>query len=336
MTVKNRQLSIRVDDSSQVASARRAVSDLAHRLGFDETHTGKAALITTEAATNLLKHAPGGEILVRELLPQSRNSQSGIEIIAIDSGPGIASLSQSMSDGTSTTGTSGTGLGAMQRIAHCFEVHTQLGKGTVVCMRLWNGEQAAALCAADIGAVCLPMPGEIECGDGWDSVADGSGLVVAVADGLGHGPEAALASNAAIDVVGQFPSYSPTRMIESAHGALRATRGAALAVARLDGRVLNFAGVGNISATIFQGSARKQLVSHNGIVGNNVRKIQEFAIPVKKDDVLIMSSDGLTTSWSLDAYPGILFSDPAVIAAVLYRDFWRRRDDVTVAVIRFT
>ncbi|MGV3742414.1 MAG: ATP-binding protein [Burkholderiaceae bacterium] len=336
MTVKNRQLSIRVDESSQVAAARRAVTDLAYRLGFDETHMGKAALITTEAATNLLKHAQGGEILVRELPAQSEHAQSGIEVLAIDSGPGISSLPQSMSDGTSTTGTSGTGLGAMQRIAHCFEVHTQLGKGTVICMRLWNGEQPAAVCAADIGAVCLPMPGEIECGDAWGSARNGAGLVVAVADGLGHGPEAALASNAAVDVVGRFASGSPTRLIEAAHGALRATRGAALALARLDDGMLNFAGVGNISASLFQGSVRKQLVSHNGIVGNNVRKIQEFAMPVEKGDVLIMCSDGLTTSWSLDAYPGILFSDPAVIAAVLYRDFWRRRDDVTVVVIRFS
>jgi anti-sigma regulatory factor (Ser/Thr protein kinase) len=336
MLVKNRQMSIRVDDASQVSAARRAVSDLAFRLGFDETHVGKAALITTEAATNLLKHAAGGEILVRELPVGEGDTAAGIEIVAIDSGPGIGSLPHSMVDGTSTSGTSGTGLGAMHRIAHYFEVHTHPGKGTVICMRLWGEEPTSRTpLRTEVGAVCIPLPGEVECGDAWECIDDDADKVVMVADGLGHGPEAALASGTAVSVPGRFPGSSCARLMDIAHGELRATRGAAIAVTRITGNTLTFAGVGNIAACVFQGCSRKQLVSHNGIVGNNLRKVQEFSVPLEGGDLLVMNSDGLASNWSLDAYPGILSSDPAIIAAVLYRDFWRRRDDVTVLVIRF-
>jgi hypothetical protein len=47
-----------------------------------------------------------------------------------------------------------------------------------------------------------------------------------------------------------------------------------------------------------------------------------------------MHSDGLLTNWSLDAYPGLLTRHPALIAGVMYRDFRRGRDDVTVLAVR--
>lgn len=335
----NRQLALRVDDASQVASVRRAVSDLAYRLDFDDTYIGKAALLATEASTNVLKHADGGEILLRELsaADAAGNPLRGIEILAIDAGPGIDCLNQSMTDGVSTTGTAGTGLGAMRRIASSFEVYTLRDKGTVVCLRLWNADGVPAEVATQIGGVCLPMPGETSCGDAWTSHSDGRICNVLVADGLGHGPDAAAAADAAVEAHTKHSAYAPGQMIDCAHGALRSTRGAAVAAARLDcaAGTLTYAGVGNIAAILIQAQGRRQLVSHMGIVGSNVRKIQEFNVEWQRGDVLILHSDGLSTQCSTDDYPGLLSSDPAIIAAVLYRDYWRRRDDVTVVVVRF-
>lgn len=332
------QIAMRVDDASQVASARRAVSDLAYRLGFDETYVGKAALLATEVSTNILKHANGGEVLLRALsdVDAAGEPLHGIEILGIDTGPGMDCLHQSMTDGVSTTGTSGTGLGAMRRIAASFEVHTQRDKGTVVCLRLWNAEGVPVKAAAQVGAVCLPMPGETSCGDAWTVRKDASTCDVLVADGLGHGPDAAVASDAAVAAFTKHPAYAPGQMVDCAHGALRATRGAAVAAARLDrtAATLTFAGVGNIAAVLLQAQGRRQLVSHMGIVGSNVRKIQEFSVEWQPGDVMILHSDGLATQWSTDDYPGLVSSDPAIIAAVLYRDYWRRRDDVTVVVVR--
>lgn len=339
MNTAGRQVCLRVEDASQIAAARRAASDLAHHIGFDETYIGKAALLVTEAATNLLKHANGGEILIRDLPGGVQpHGPSGIELLVIDKGPGIASLNQSMTDGVSTAGTSGIGLGAMQRIASTFEIFTAPNKGTVICMRLWPANDAPIISSMDIGVVCLPMPGEDICGDAWSVAADKSGCSVMVADGLGHGPQAAAAAEPATAMLKKYPLYSPAQLLDATHGALRATRGAAVAIGHFNyaTATFSFAGVGNISTTVLQAQGRKQLMSHNGIVGANMRKTQEFSVSWQDNDILILHSDGLASQWSFDAYPGLLVSDPAIIAAVLYRDFWRRRDDVTVLVLRYS
>jgi len=132
------------------------------------------------------------------------------------------------------------------------------------------------------------------------------------------------------------PSLRPADQMEVCHTALRATRGAAMAVALLDPelRQLRFAGVGNIGACIVDGGPRRQLVSHNGIVGHNMRKVQEFTLPCAPGALVILASDGITTQWDLDQYPGLVACDPSIIAAVLLRDFARGRDDASVLVQR--
>ncbi|MGZ8295425.1 MAG: serine/threonine protein kinase, partial [Telluria sp.] len=100
-----------------------------------------------------------------------------------------------------------------------------------------------------------------------------------------------------------------------------------------DGK-LQFAGVGNIAGSVIGGGPRRHLLSHNGIVGSNLRKVQQFEQPWDSGSLLILHSDGLGTRWDLDAYPGLAFAHCAVIAAVLYRDFTRGRDDATVVAVR--
>jgi hypothetical protein len=75
-------------------------------------------------------------------------------------------------------------------------------------------------------------------------------------------------------------------------------------------------------------------MSHNGTVGLQVRKIQEVSYPWPADAVLVMHSDGLQSHWRLGQYPGLAQRDAALIAGVLYRDFTRGRDDVSVVVQR--
>ena len=187
--------------------------------------------------------------------------------------------------------------------------------------------------------MCLPLASEHVCGDAWNVVCEGHELSLMVADGLGHGPLAAQASERASALLeDSSPGLPPlpAPFIDLAHGALRATRGAALAVAHIDSaqRELRFAGVGNIAACAFDAHQRRHLLSHNGIVGSNLRKVQEFRYPWQLGTMLIMHSDGLHTRWDLEQYPGLAHCHPSLIAAVLYRDFSRGRDDVTVVVLR--
>ena len=209
--------------------------------------------------------------------------------------------------------------------------------------RLWSGPLPKHLLRPDpleIGAVCLPKPGQEVCGDGWAIHQRPGRSLLLVVDGLGHGPAAAEASLEAVRVFQEKPHLSPTAMIEAAHAALRHTRGAAVALAEVDipHQVVRFAGVGNIAGVISFGYAQDRLpsggsrnmVSHNGTVGHRVRKIQEFTYPWPEGALLVIHSDGLATRWSLDRYPGLARRHPSLIAGVLYRDYSRRRDDVTV------
>jgi hypothetical protein len=97
---------------------------------------------------------------------------------------------------------------------------------------------------------------------------------------------------------------------------------------------VRYAGVGNISAVIVTGEGTRSLVSHNGTVGHQMRKAQEFVYPWTSGALLVVHSDGLATHWKLDQYPGLLRQDPALVAAMLYRDHSRRRDDVSVVACR--
>lgn len=318
-----------VTDSSGIAAVRRAGNTLAGTLGFNETVAGKAALVITEAATNVLKHAGSGDILLR---PLERAGTLGMEILAVDKGPGFANLDLAMRDGMSTAGSYGVGLGAMQRVANEFDLYTDRNHGTVLRMAVWA--TAAPSTPWTVGAVCLPLPSEHACGDAWGTACRNTELLLMVADGLGHGPEAARASQAAVALVDAQALFAPEAMLQHAHAALRGTRGAALAVACLNlaEGTLRFAGIGNISVSLHAASTSKHLVSHNGIVGSNMRKVQEFQLDFGDDDILIMHSDGLTTRWDLERYPGLLRHHPSLIAAVLYRDYARHRDDVSVVV----
>lgn len=330
---EGRQTIFAIGDPSGIAAARRGAEQLMQGQGFDDTVIGKVALVITEAATNLIKHAAQGDIVVRLL---RAGSVMGLEILAIDSGPGMTDLALNMRDGMSTVGTWGVGLGAMQRMADEFDIYTRPGKGTAIRMVMWSAPSDVPVRKWQVGAVCLPLVGEEVSGDAWAADCIATGALLLVADGLGHGPLAAEASEAAARVVAVHPGASPALILEEAHEALRDTRGAAVAVARIDtaAKEITFAGVGNISACVQYSDERRQMISHAGIVGNNMRKLQEFVLPWPDDTALILHSDGLGTRWDLEQYPGLAARHPSLIAAVLYRDFARGRDDVCVLVVR--
>jgi hypothetical protein len=229
------------------------------------------------------------------------------------------------------------GFGALRRIAGAFDLYSQPGIGTVIVARVFADGKAFSPHARPVGIVRQAKSGEPVCGDNWIARWFADGWVCAVADGLGHGVIASDAASAIIDEVRIAPSrFSPTEILEAAHRAAKPTRGAAFGVAVLDqaARVIRYAGIGNIAAVVLNGAERRHLVSHNGIVGHEYRKVSEFAQPWQAHSVLVLHSDGIGTHWDLARYPGLLARDPSLIAGVLYRDFTRGRDDATVVVLK--
>jgi len=327
-----RQCIVSISDASGVAQARRCAAELAGAAEFDEETAGELAIAVTEAGTNLFKHARGGSIAARII---DGKGVAGVEVIAIDKGPGIANLAASMRDGHSTAGTPGHGLGALQRMTSEMEVWSRPGAGTLLRFVVWPKADAMADGLA-MGVVTAQKSGEEVSGDGWCIVQGRGRLVVFVVDGLGHGLEAANAARAAVDAVRKHAQLDAPAIIDVVHGALRPTRGAAGAVALLqpESELCVFCGVGNIAASIRGNGSTRSMVSHNGTLGHQVRKIQDFQYPFPKGSLLIVHSDGIGSRWDLAAYPGIETRHPALVAAALYRDHDRGRDDLTVLAMR--
>lgn len=322
-----------INEPSEIYAARRAAAKLAQTLNFDDLRRAQLELVITEAGTNIIKHAQRGEILIRAL---THGDDFGVEIIAIDKGPGISNIQFHMKDGNSTTGTYGGGLGAMSRLTQEFDIYSEINQGAALVMVIWADKIPTPNLNWKIGTVCLPLIGELVCGDAWTAESDGKNLTLLVADGLGHGPDAAKASLAAVAVIPVNLNKSPAALMALTHTALHGTRGAAVAISQIDETrsQIKFAGVGNIAVSIFISTGRRHLISHNGIVGSNLRKVQELAEPWEDGALLIAHSDGLGTRWDLDNYPGLARAHPSLIAAILYRDFTRGRDDVTIVVVR--
>jgi anti-sigma regulatory factor (Ser/Thr protein kinase) len=328
------QLNFTITHASDVAAARRAGQKLADALGFDDTKAGRLAIIITEAATNILKHAGEGTVTI--MRTQSGVATAGVDVVAVDNGPGIGDLEFSLRDGVSTAGTAGTGLGALRRQADEFDVWTRHGRGAAFFMRVWQGATPPEPCGMEVGALCTPLAGEEACGDGWAVSCNADGATLLGVDGLGHGPEAAKAAAGAIQALEKRPAAAPADVLQTAHELLRLTRGAALSAARVDygSGDLRFAGIGNVGGLVYDGMARRALVSHNGIVGHNMRKVQEFTAPFPPGALCVLYSDGIQSQWDLGDYPGLHVRAPALVAAVLMRDFIRRRDDAMVLVAR--
>jgi serine/threonine protein phosphatase PrpC len=190
------------------------------------------------------------------------------------------------------------------------------------------------------GVVQVNAPNEEMCGDSWRIAERGDVCAVLIADGLGHGPLAADAAEAASKCFVDYGLESTTEFLTHCDRQLRGTRGAAVAIAQINRRSgkIAYAGVGNIAAHLRSrlATSGRGLVSHNGTVGVEVRRLQQFDYDCPEDALLVMHSDGLQSRWSLEGYPGLVHRHASLIAAVLYRDFTRTRDDVTVCVVRFS
>lgn len=334
-----RQESYAIGEMSQVGEVRRAVERLAQAAGFGETARGRAAIIASELATNIVRHAgKPGEVLVQVLDP---DGEAQLELLAIDRGVGM-DVGRCMQDGYSTGGTHGNGLGAVSRLASVFDVYSVEGAGTVLMARIGReappqgAGRSPSSSTIQVGAVSRALEGEIENGDTWRVSASCDRLAMLVVDGLGHGPLAASASTAAAECFLRQPFADPVESLSSIHRALGGSRGAAgsCVVVDLGTRSAAVAGVGNISVSYHSEGVRKSIGGHNGTLGVIPSRPRAFHYTLPPDSLLLLSSDGLKTRWSLDQYPGLAHRHPATIAGVLYALHARQMDDVTVVAVR--
>ncbi len=337
---------IAIEEGSQPAEARRIARKIACDIGFDEAASEQIAIVATEAGTNLLKHAGGGEILLRRIEGEEAPGVHALELLAIDRGPGMENLDLCLENGYSTSGSAGQGLGAIVRLSAESDFYSVPGKGAAVLARWRTNGVASPLRAPSqsddapwlrLGAVSVFKKGQEVCGDSWGVEQGAFATTILLADGLGHGYEASLASREAVRMLHANSDLGPAQLMERCHQALRSSRGAAVSIARIDRErgTLHFCGAGNVSGQVYSGAASRQnLVTVNGTVGHQIPRLREFAYPWPEDGILVLHSDGLSTATGLEAQPGLAARHAGLIAGVLYREFSRGVDDATVVVAK--
>lgn len=335
--LKNLQaLCVLILEESDIGAARRKAKLLASSHHFLASEQEKIALIISELGSNLIKH--GIKNKNKYLLFQviEKDGVKIFEIVAIDPGPGMKSVAECLEDGYSSTSTGGNGLGAVSRLSDFLEIYSLPSVGSLLLAHVFLKPTINNFLPSnfDIGGICLPILTEERAGDGWSFYQDHKRLLILVADGLGHGAEASVASERACKVFDSNIHESPLELISIINKELKGTRGAAVSVMEID-KIKNqvkYAGLGNVSGSVVVDKKVHRLMSHDGTAGLNCYSIREHSCPWSADAFFIMHTDGLTSRWTTEPYPGLSMRHPTLIASVLFRDFFRGNDDVTIVI----
>jgi anti-sigma regulatory factor (Ser/Thr protein kinase)/serine/threonine protein phosphatase PrpC len=326
---------IEVTWQGDVREACDSARQLALTIGFPTAHGDEIELAVKELATNLLKHASRGSI---KLLSVAGEGRSGIQIEAEDRGLGIADIDRAITDGYSTAGGLGLGLGTVNRLMDEFEIHSQPGAGThIVCQRWLRPERSNQLAGElEFGAASRPRRGEPENGDAflfrqWEGFA-----LTGVIDGLGHGVFAQRAAQTGRQYIENHFDQPLDSLFRGVGRACRSTRGVVMALARFDcgKQKLTLASIGNVEMRLFGSEQKFSPVVRRGILGLNAPNPFCFDHPWKGDCVLVLHSDGLSTHWTLNDFPEILSESPAKAAYRLLAALGKPDDDATVVVVR--
>ena len=326
---------------SDIGHVRRTTQVLAAGLGFDPTGVAELAIAATELATNLVSHAAVEGVIT--LAAFGDTPSPGIEIVSNDRGPGIADIDLAFSDRTSTRADSmGSGLGAVRRMVDRLDVYSSVGgngedgpQGTIIAARKWVDSPPTAA-PFDYAMWTRAVSGQTVNGDGAALIEDGAGLLVALADGLGHGPEAATASATAMAVIRRHPDRDFEWLLNRLNGALRRTRGAAIALVRIDPvrRVLVHAAVGNVEMRLHP-QPKSHRTARPGIVGTApVLRFKITELPWPAGASLALYSDGIAMGWGLHETAVRASNRAALMCHLIARDHARATDDASVVVVR--
>jgi anti-sigma regulatory factor (Ser/Thr protein kinase) len=339
-----------VHDTTRIRDVRVATEAACAHAGLDARRTAAAALVSTELATNLLRHAGGGHMVINLVAPSDTAvdaAEKWVQIISLDHGPGIGDVEMALSDGFTTLPTSlGAGLGTCLRLANDFDLYSRPGHGTVGAARIGPAPTAHRAIspgrhtAERAGGINVSLALAEHSGDAFTWVRSGTRLTMMLADGLGHGAKAAQASITAVEQLQRTADLAPGEILRHLDAALRSTRGAAVAIGQLDETtgMFTFSGVGNVGARMRVEDSWQPLLSHPGIVGAHFpARPPVQRMPWRRDSLFILHSDGLPSRWTPPTDPRLLDHDPAVIAATILRDAGSAarplRDDTSVAVL---
>lgn len=321
----------RLEGQSDIGAARRSATEVAQRLGFPESRVAEVGLVASELATNAVVHASAGSLLVRVWRHSAR---ADIELLVIDSGPGVDDIDGLFADGVSTRGTLGIGLGAVRRLSNEVVAVSNPRQGSILhCILASHARDDVD--RRHVDGLTRPFSGEDVCGDAWSYAVDGARVALLLADGLGHGALAAVAARSAVAVFDADPFAGPMRQIEHCGPRLSSTRGAAVLAIDLDraSGSIRWCGVGNIVGRVVDFQRSRALLSQPGIVGHRVGRLREDSMDLPAEAVLVAHSDGLTHKWDVGDWADAAGYGPTMLCATLLRAAGLRHDDASVVAV---
>lgn len=195
------------------------------------------------------------------------------------------------------------------------------------------------------GVAQFTLPGETESGDRHVVQPAGGGVLVGVADGLGHGAEAAAAARAAVATLKEHASEALLPLLQRCHGVLVGTRGVVMSLAFFQGGdgSMTWLGVGNVECVLLYTDlaalpaspprpARTSLVTRGGIVGSQLPQLRAEVISIVPGDTLIVATDGIK-----DGFADGLGTEtpPQLLADQILARFHKGTDDALVLVARY-
>jgi serine/threonine-protein kinase RsbT len=127
------RVAIRTD--ADVVTARQEARSMGAGLGFSSTDLTLLATAISEVARNITAYAGEGEVTLRSV---EQDGRRGIEVLAIDDGPGIDDVELAMQDGYTTGNGLGLGLPGTRRLVDHFDLQTTPGAGTTVRLVKWS------------------------------------------------------------------------------------------------------------------------------------------------------------------------------------------------------
>lgn len=323
-----------VADRSYLAIIKKEIHSLAIQIPFQANQLGEIDIIVAELTSNLIKYAREGQLLVKLL---EEDGRQGIELISIDQGPGMSDVTRMQEDGVSTGTSLGQGLGAIKRLSHEFQIYSMRGWGTVVLSRIWTKAppQLKPKKLFEVQGLVVPKPGETGCGDGMAYKKMGNHLIIFSGDALGHGEDAGLVMERAIQAFHDCTETSPVEALRFMHTEVRKTRGlvGCIAAFSFTDKTWKIAGIGNISTRFGNFESSKSYFPYNGIIGLNIpNSMKDQDLNCQPHQRLVFCSDGIKSRWELPKLAGIYKYDPAILAAAIYKDYARNTDDMSVVV----
>ncbi|MEW6261804.1 MAG: ATP-binding protein [Thermodesulfobacteriota bacterium] len=320
-----------------VFTARRAGRQMAEEVGFNSSDCALLEIVVSELATNIVKYAVKGTISLE-------NIPGGVEIISEDCGRGIENIEQALNPGKSSRGL-GLGLNGVKRMMDHLEIVSAKEKGTRIIARKWRADipypvrpkQEYGVPTGGLmkyGVISIPALGSELNGDAYVIKEFQNKALIAVLDGLGHGHNAYMVVQQAVDYIQRNYSDDIAAIIEGCHEVLRRTRGMVMRLTRIDfeEEKLTTAGVGNVDIKV-DGKNQVRAVATRGIVGHNLGRLLIQDFPYSKGDTIFIYSDGVSGRFDPKIFE-LRGMEPPEIAGVVFRRFGKDLDDATIVVAR--